>query len=123
MSLKEDFEEIEGYINRGNFCKAISSMKDIANEYGQEETADKFIDTEMMDDFVRARLESGGWQGVACCLSDVNYLNDDYYEIDGYGNLKDVTSSSLECTLSDLKRNLEDELKEEEEENEEDEEE
>lgn len=116
MSLRERFEDIQNYINRGKFDDAIAELKNITSEYGKEEMTDDFIDTESMDDFVKARFESGGWQSVICCLAKIDYLNWEYYEIDGYANLKEVTASSLECTLSDLKRELSDELEEDEEE-------
>jgi hypothetical protein len=120
VSLRERLDEIKSEIKNYDFADAINEMKDIASDYGKDELVDEFIpNDDMMDDFVKARMESSGWQGVACCISDiVNCMSDDYYEIDGYGNLKEVTQGSLECTLSDLERNLSDELEMEEDEEE-----
>jgi hypothetical protein len=122
MSLKERFVEIESNINKHNLEDAINAMKDIESEYGINTGMDSFISNEDtdVDDFVERRMESGGWQGVACCISDiVNSLSDSYYHIDGYENLELVTSERVEAYLSDLKRELSDELEMEEEEDEE----
>ena len=118
MSLKERFKEIESDINNHNLEDAINTMKDIESEYGVDTGMNSFISNEDtdVDDFVKRRLESGGWQGVACCISDiVHSLSDSYYHIDGYENLELITSEMVEGYLSDLKKNLSDELEMEEE--------
>ena len=39
-------------------------------------------------------------------LSKINYLTDEYYLIDGYGNLENLTARYLECIFDDLKNEL-----------------
>lgn len=86
--------------NSGN----ISALKNFAYD-NEIYCLDDVISSDEVDDFVRNRLESGGWQGVACCISDIiNCMSDDWYEIDGYSNL--TTCSSWE-TLADY---VEDEM-------------
>lgn len=69
--------------NRGD----ISALKNFASDEDIY-CLDDVIGSDYVDDFVRERLDNGGWQGVACCISDIiNCMNDDWYEIDGYGNL------------------------------------
>ena len=60
----------------------------------------------LIDYFIEKRLESGGWQGVACCLAKINYLNDDYYEIDGYGNLKEFTFNDAKKLLDYIEEEI-----------------
>lgn len=86
---REDWEDWKAN-NRNDFDALIN----LANDEGCEEVFDDLIaNDDELDDFVRNRLDSGGWQGVACCISDIiNCMNDDYYEIDGYGNLRTCDS-------------------------------
>jgi len=87
--------------NRGDFGALIN----LANDEGEEELFNDLISSDEVDDFVRDRLENSGWQGVACCISDIiNCRNDDYYEVDGYGNL--TTCSSWDSYADDLENNL-----------------
>ena len=87
--------------NRGDFGALI----DLANDEGEEDLFNDIISSDDVDDFVRDRLDSSGWQGVACCISDIiNCMNDDYYEVDGYGNL--TTCSSWDSYADDLESNL-----------------
>ena len=39
-------------------------------------------------------------------LSKINYLNDEYYFIDGYGNLEELTINRLECIFNDMKEEI-----------------
>lgn len=82
-----------------------SALKNLACDEGFDDLFSDLISTDDVDDFVRSRLESGGWQGVACCISDiVNYMSDDYYEIDGYGNL--TTCDSWDIYADDLENQM-----------------
>ena len=71
------------------------------------------VNTDEIDDLVQTRLNDGGWQGVACMLSEVNYLNDEYYLINGYGNLEELTIEYLQCVFDDLKGSLSELIEEE----------
>ena len=46
-------------------------------------------------------------------LSEVNYLNDEYYLINGYGNLEELTIEYLQCVFDDLKSSLSELIEEE----------
>jgi hypothetical protein len=98
---REEWEEWKSK-NRNDW----GALKDLANDEGHEELFDDLIaNDDDLDEFVRNRLESGGWQGVACCISDIiNNMSDDYYEIDGYGNL--TTCSSWDSYAEELEREL-----------------
>lgn len=113
-NLREMFEEAERDINNYDFSAAVNDLKNIGYEYGQDDLVNDFIDEDYINDMVKNELESGGWTRVACFLAKVDSINNDYYRINGYGNLEEIDKSDLECTLSDLKRNLADELQEEE---------
>ena len=86
----------------------VGELIDLAYEYELDYLVEDIISTEDIDYFIRKRLESGGWQGVACCLAKINYLNDDYYEIDGYGNLKEFTFNDAKKLLDYIEEEIND---------------
>lgn len=97
---KEEFEDWKAN-NRNDF----SALINLANDEGCYGLFDDLISTDDVDDFVRDRLDSCGWQGVACCISDIiNCMNDDYYEIDGYQNL--TTCDSWDSYAEELENEM-----------------
>lgn len=113
MKIRERIEEIRGYINRYDLSRAMGEIRELGEEYGHYELLDDVIDTDYLDEMVRMRLESGGWQGVACMLSDISSLNDEYYRIDGYGNIEDFDRNDCEMIIDELEILLENDIEEE----------
>lgn len=91
-------EEINNY-GRDNVVPMLRELEELTEAYGY---LDDIIDTDLLDELVQSRLSDGGWQGVACMLSDVSYLNDDYYVVDGYGNIRHLQTSDLEIALDGM---------------------
>ena len=97
---KNEFEEWKDN-NRNDFAALIN----FANDNGCEECVDDIISADMVDDFVRERMDNGGWQGVACCISDIiNNMNDDFYRVDGYANL--TTLDDWDMYADEIERNM-----------------
>ncbi len=98
---REEWEDWKAN-NRNDF----SALINLANDEGCEELFNDLIaNDDELDNFVRDRLDSCGWQGVACCISDIiNCMNDEYYEVDGYGNL--TTCSSWDSYADDLESEM-----------------
>ena len=86
----------------------VGELIDLACEYGLDYLVEDIISTEDIDYFIEERLKNGGWQGVACCLAKINYINDDYYEIDGYGNLKEFTFDDAKNLLDYIEEEIND---------------
>ena len=86
----------------------VGELIDLAYEYELDYLVEDIISTEDIDYFIEVRLKSGGWQGVACCLAKINYINDDYYEIDGYGNLKEFTFDDAKKLLDYIEEEIND---------------
>ena len=86
----------------------VEELIDLAYEYELDYLVEDIISTEDIDYFIEVRLKSGGWQGVACCLAKINYINDDYYEIDGYGNLKEFTFDDAKKLLDYIEEEIND---------------
>ena len=104
--LKERLESVKNLLESYNRDDAVREILDLAYDYDLEYYTENIIEEEMMDELVKNRLNSSGWQGVSCMLSKINYLNDEYYFIDGYGNLEELTINRLECIFNDMKEEL-----------------
>ena len=94
---------------------AVNTMYEIADNYGLIEDLlfDNIIDRDLVDDMVSSRLESTGFEGVAIMLDGIHSLNANYYYLNGYGNLEDLSISKLEVIYDDIKTTLADEISEE----------
>ena len=111
--LKERLQSIENLMKDYNHDDGAREILDLAYDYNLEYYTEDIINTDEIDDLVQTRLNDSGWQGVACMLSEVNYLNDEYYLINGYGNLEELTIEYLQCVFDDLKSSLSELIEEE----------
>ena len=98
MLINEVKENLKNY-DKENAINKLFELCDIVENY---ELMENIIHTDDISEFVNSRLAVGGWQGVACCLAKIEYLNDEYYLIDGYGNLEELSVAYIDCLLSDL---------------------
>lgn len=90
---------------RNENYRDFGALKNLANDIGEYEMFNNLISTDEVDDFVRSRLESGGWEGVANCISDIiDHMGDGYYEIDGYENL--TTCDSWDSYADELENRM-----------------
>ena len=81
-------------VNIGSYVKVY--------DYDLEDYVENIIEESMINEIIQDRLRCCGWQNIACMLDKVNYLDDDYYFMNGYGNLEELTISHLECIFSDM---------------------
>jgi hypothetical protein len=102
----EKIKTLREIINGLSTGELVGELIDIACEHGLDYLVENIIATEEIDYFIQARLESSGWQGVACCLAKIDYINDDYYEIDGYGNLKEFTFTDAKNLLDYIEEEI-----------------
>ena len=116
--LKERFELIEDLIKDYDRDYAVREILSLAYDYDLEDYIGNIISEDTIDDLVQSRFDRSGWKGVTCMLSKINYLNDEYYIMNGYGNLEELTIGHLECIFDNLKRELLELMEEEEEEEE-----
>lgn len=108
----ERIKTLRGIIDNLSTGELIGELIDLAYEYELDYLVEDIISTEDIDYFIGERLKSSGWQGVACCLAKINYLNDDYYEIDGYGNLKEITFNDAKKLLDYIEAEINDQEEE-----------
>lgn len=83
INLAHELESL-GYINDANYY-----VGDILSD-------------EELDDWVKHEAERGGWQRVAHFLAGIEYMSDDYYYMNGYGNMENLSSDQLDGIVQDL---------------------
>lgn len=114
MSILNDIEE---NIKKGNIEDIVADMYDLANEYEEISNIinENIITTEEIDELVKEKINNhGDWVEIKILLDDIKYNLNEYYYIDGYGNIKDLTIKHLELMYEDIKYELTDILEEEE---------
>ena len=115
--LKKMFIKIENAMKDYDVEGTVNAMYTIADNYGyvEELLFDNIVDRDLIDDMVAQRLEAIGFEGVAIMLDGIHSLNANYYYLNGYGNLEDLSMNKLEAIYADIKVTLADELELEEE--------
>lgn len=113
--LKEMLIKVENAMKDYDVDGTVSAMYEIADNYGLVDDLlfDNIVDRDVIDDMVSQRLESQGFEAVAIMLDGIHSLNDNYYYLNGYGNLEDLSIDKLEVIYSDIKTTLVDELADE----------
>ena len=94
MLINEAKENLKNYDRE----KTIENLFSLCDETGNNWLMEDIIYTDDINDFINEK----DWQSIACCLAKINYLNDEYYLINGYGNLEEITIDYLNGLLSDF---------------------
>jgi len=97
MTKKEFMEQQTGYLSDKarflvNFC----------NENGLEDYVSDIIDTDTLDDMTVREAEKYGFERVYHFVSGIEYLNDEYYYIDAYGNARNLADSDVDWIFDEV---------------------
>lgn len=116
MSILNNIEE---NIEKGYIDETLNGMYDLANEYDGVISIidDSIITTEGIDEIIKEKINSGisDWVEIKIMLDGIKFNLDEYYHINAYGNIEDLTIEHLELMYEDIKYELTDILEEEEE--------
>ena len=82
----------------------LESLKSFCWENGFEYLSEDFIEEEYIQEWLDA--QELDWQSMAMTLKDVNWFNDPYYLIDGYGHLRNISYNDVKCLFHDLFREI-----------------
>lgn len=82
-----------------NFANELCNENIVSNadEYVQD-----IIDDEQLDEMVANEAKENGWQRVKFFLGGIDFMNDDFYYINGYGNVENLSSGLLDSIMGDL---------------------
>lgn len=117
MSILNNIEE---NIEKGYIDETLNGMYDLANECDGVISIidDSIITTEGIDEIIKEKINSciSDWVEIKIMLDGIKFNLDEYYHINAYGNIEDLTIEHLELMYEDIKYELTDILEEEEEE-------
>ena len=112
MNILNNMEEnIKKYDIEGT----LDNMYDLASEYEEIVNIinDNIIDTEQINELIKEKINDGcDWISIKILLDGIKYNSENYYHIDGYGNIEDLTIGHLEDMYEDIKSELTDILEE-----------
>lgn len=97
MNAKELLNEMRGDKWWETYDNAIEFLCDYDAEHGGID----IVDCDTVEEIVKHELEDGGLLRLKCFLAGVE-LGSDYYYLDGYGNLKNITRDWIEVSLEDI---------------------
>lgn len=81
--------------------EAIQFLLDYDGEHGGLD----IVAEDIIDEMVENIAKEWGHQRVACFLGDIIHnLNQDFYRLDGYGNLTYISAGWIETSLDDIAR-------------------
>ena len=104
-------KELKGLLNDLNnnhlsHKQIIERLFLIESEVDTSLVRDSFIHSDDVKILVENRLVNGGYENVYFLLKQINYL-DDYYYINGYGNLSNVIFNDIKYCILDLLEEIE----------------
>lgn len=108
-NLNEFVEYLQGIdsfkpILEGNYD--IGDAINFACDVGMYDLVENIITNDQLDEYVAYQAQEYGWQRVKYLLGQVEYINDDYYEFDGYGNVTNISYNRHEEIVDEVLSNL-----------------
>ena len=103
--LLEELEEIE--IDGSNLDRTYSKLRMFAVEIGVEDLTEDFMEYEELESIIKSRLEKYGAYGVKEFLRGADDLSQNFYHINGYGNVRNLYKSDLIDLKDELRAELE----------------
>ena len=103
LSIKKELKSLLDCLNENHLSQKqiIERLFLIESEIGSDIVRNTFIYTDDVKTLVENRLMNSGYESVYFTLRKIEYL-DDYYYIDGYANLSNVTFNDIKYTILDL---------------------
>ncbi|AMQ66663.1 anti-restriction protein [Bacillus phage Mgbh1] len=99
MSKLSEIVGIEGLFHDDWTVQDVIS---VAWETGNDNMVECIIADEEIDYLVMSAVKDGSWNRVKHLLGGVNMLNEDYYYINGYGNIEDLCQGTVGIIRRDL---------------------
>lgn len=89
--------------NQMSIYKKTDELFKIAYDYSVYDLLDVIVTNEDIEVIIEEYVNSGSsWERIAIFLSGVKVLNQQYYHLNGYGNLENLTSEKFYILLDDF---------------------
>ena len=103
LTIKNELKILLDWLNENHLSQKqiIDRLFLIECEIGSDIVRNTFIHSDDVKTLVENRLINSGYESVYFTLRKIDYL-DDYYYIDGYANLSNVTFNDVKYTILHL---------------------
>ena len=110
LSFKNELKSLLDCLNNNHLSQKqiIERLFLIESEIGSDIVRNTFIHSDDVKTLIENRLSNSGYENVYFTLRKIQYL-DDYYYVDGYSNLSNVTFNDIKYTILDLIEQIENE--------------
>ena len=81
---------------------SISSLLNAASELDAFDLVEDVVDAEEAETLAKSAIEERGLIGLSYFLGQVHDMKEDYFVLDGYGNLQNFTDASYKNTVAKL---------------------
>lgn len=111
--IKEKLTSIEEKMNEFDLDGAAAELKELCGIYALYEIGGSLIHSEHITDFLLELVgdnKESGWQSMYCCLNAVQSLSSEWYYIDNYNTLNDLSLTTVQHLLDRLKQALSNEI-------------
>lgn len=103
MAYKEMLNKIKGDGWYNYMDEAINMLAEHDSEHGGLD----IISYDVAEEIAKRELERGGLLRLAYFIGQAEILNDEYYRLDGYGNLVNIKKDWVEMALEEIIENEE----------------
>lgn len=113
--IEQWIDSIKELIEQGSRDEACRELKRLADTYdeGLHELTDDILTDEGVTELMRARVAQGDeWGSIKCMLEDIKWHNDEFYYLEGDGNVSNITENTLWCLATDAETTLADLIEE-----------
>lgn len=93
LALADDKGDVEAFIN-------------LAYQSENEDLIEEIISSEELDEIVAHQAKDSGWQRVYYLLKGIDWMNDEYYRVNGYGNIENLTADYKEMIADEVIANV-----------------
>lgn len=97
---------LDDIINLYEDMTDINTLINLAHQSDNEELVQDIISTDELDDIVAHQAHAYGWERVFYLLRGIEWMNEDYYTFNGYGNIENLTSDYIESMADDVIGNI-----------------
>ena len=110
LSIKNELKSLLESLNNNHLSQKqiIERLFLIESEIDSDIVRNTFIHSDDVKTLVENRLINSGYENVYFTLRNIKYL-DDFYYIDGYANLSNVSFNDVKYTILDLIEEIENE--------------
>ena len=108
LSIKNELKTLLDCLNENHLSQKqiIERLFLIESEIDSDIVRNTFIHSDDVKTLVENRLINSGYENVYFTLRKIQYL-DDFYYIDGYANLSNITFNDIKYTILDLIEEIE----------------